>query len=148
MIGSQLVEFVNLLFREFGPWWLPLVPGLAIVGAVQLFKRDRAIFWFLSLVALADIVYGVSYVIAEDKDAYYLPAFLAFAIATAFGLRSLLGLSVSKHQSVTATRLKTAVLVLIVPACSFAANWPFNNRHHYLIAHDYVENILEPMKRW
>jgi hypothetical protein len=84
--------------------------------------------------------------IAEDKDAYYLPVFLAFAIATAFGLRSLLGLSVSKHQSVTAARLKTAILVLIVPACSFAANWPFNNRHHYFVGHDYVENILEPMK--
>ena len=146
IIGEQSVEFTKLLFREFGPWWLPLVPGLAIVGAVQLFKRDRAIFWFLSLVALADIGYGLSYVIAEDKDAYYLPAFLAFAIATAFGLRSLLGLSVSKHQSVTATRLKTAVLVLIVPACAFAANWPFNNRHHYFVGHDYVENILEPMK--
>ena len=48
MIGSQLVEFVNLLFREFGPWWLPFVPVLAILGAVQLFRRDRVIFWFLS----------------------------------------------------------------------------------------------------
>ena len=47
-----------------------------IIGAGQLFRRDRVIFWFLAQVALADIVYGVSYSIAEDRDAYYLPAFL------------------------------------------------------------------------
>ena len=43
MIGSQLVEFVNLLFREFGPWWFPLVPVLAIVrrcSVVQARSRD------------------------------------------------------------------------------------------------------------
>ena len=25
---------------------------------------------------------------------------------------------------------------------AFAANWPFNNRRHYFIAHDYVENLF------
>jgi tetratricopeptide (TPR) repeat protein len=146
MIGSQFVEFFKLLFREFGPRWFPFVPVLAIIGSVQLFKRDRVIFWFLALVALADIGYGVSYIIAEDKDAYYLPAFLAFAITAAFGLRWLIGLVVSKRESVMGSCLTTAVIVLVIPACTLAANWPFDNRRHYFIAHDYVENILGPME--
>ena len=67
MIGSQLVEFVNPLFREFGPRWFPFVPVLGLIGAVQLFRRDRVIFWFLALVALADIVYGVSYLLRKIR---------------------------------------------------------------------------------
>ena len=147
IIGQQLIEFGKLLFREFGPWWLPIVPGLAVAGFVQLFKRNRVIFWFLSLLVVTDVAYGVSYFIAEDKDAYYLPAFIAFAIATAFGLRWLLGLSVFKRESLTTLPLITAVLILIVPAVALASNWPFNNRRHYFIAHDYVENILGSMER-
>ena len=144
IIGQQLIEFGKLLFREFGPWWLPIVPGLAVAGFVQLFKRDRVTFWFLGLLVITDLAYGVSYFIAEDKDAYYLPAFIAFAIAAAFGLRWLLGLSVFKRESLTTLPLITAVLVSIVPAVALASNWPFNNRRHYFIAHDYVENILGP----
>ena len=147
IIGRQLVEFGKFISREFGPWWLPLVPGLAVAGFVYLFKRDRATFWFLGLLGIADVAYGISYFIAEDKDAYYLPAFVAFAIAAAFGLRWLLSLSVAKRKSLAATQLISAALVFIVPMVAFASNWPFNNRRHYFIAHDYVENILGSIKR-
>jgi hypothetical protein len=147
IVGKQVFEFGKLLLREFGPWWLPIAPGLAVAGFVQLFKRDRVTFWFLGLLVITDIAYGVSYFIAEDKDAYYLPAFIAFAIAAAFGLRWMLGLSVFKRESLTTLRLIAAVLVLIVSAVALASNWPFNNRRHYFIAHDYMENILGSMER-
>ena len=145
--GKQVFEFARLLFREFGPWWLPVALGLAGVGFVNLFKHDRVTFWFLSLMLIADVAYGVSYFIAEDKDAYYLPAFIALAIAAAFGLRRLLGVSVFKRESPTALALVTAILVLIAPAVGLAPNWSFNNRRHYFSAHDYVENILRSMER-
>jgi tetratricopeptide (TPR) repeat protein len=32
--------------------------------------------------------------------------------------------------------------VILTSATAFAANWPFNNRRHYFIAHDYVENLF------
>ena len=114
---------------------------------MQLFKRDRVTFWFLSLLVITDVAYGVSYFIAEDKDAYYLPAFIALAIAAAFGLRWLLGLSVFKRAGPTTQSVIAAILVAIVPAVALASNWPFNNRRHYFIAHDYVENILGSMER-
>ena len=147
IIGTQLVEFGKLLSREFGPWWLPIVPGLAVAGFVQLFKRDRVTFWFLGLLVITDLAYGISYVIAEDKDAYYLPAFVALVIAAAFGLRWLLGLSVFKRESRTTLPLITAVLVSTVPTVALASNWPFNNRRHYFVADDYVENIFHAMER-
>jgi len=37
------------------------------------------------LVIAADLVYCLGYEIAEDKDAYYLPVFIAIAIAAGFG---------------------------------------------------------------
>ena len=35
-----------------------------------------------------------------------------------------------------------AVIVLFAPAMALIGNWPFNDRRHYFIAHDYVENLL------
>jgi tetratricopeptide (TPR) repeat protein len=35
-----------------------------------------------------------------------------------------------------------AFSVLLASTIALAGNWPFNNRRHYFIAHDYVENIL------
>ncbi len=35
-----------------------------------------------------------------------------------------------------------AIVVLLVCAITLTANWPFNNRRQYFIAHDYVENLL------
>ena len=68
---------------------------LAIAGFRSAFKQDRATFWFLSLMVIADLAYALSYSIAEDKDAYYLPAFIAIAIAAGFGLRWLIELGLS-----------------------------------------------------
>ena len=35
-----------------------------------------------------------------------------------------------------------ALLVLLLPANALAGNWSFDNRRHYFIARDYVENML------
>ena len=144
--GEQLFEFGKLLLREFGPWWSPIALVLAIFGLVHLFQRDRTTFWFLVLIGLADVAYGISYFIAEDKDAYYLPAFIAIAIAAAFGLRWLLELALFKRLPATILQPTTVLLALIVPAIALAANWRFDNRRHYFIAHDYVENILSSVE--
>jgi len=37
-------------------------------------------------------------------------------------------------------------VVLLTSATAFAGNWPFNNRRHYFIAHDYVENLLSAIE--
>ncbi len=146
LMGEHLSEFGWLALREFGWWWLPLALLLAVTGLAYLLKHDQTTFWFLTLLIVCDIAYAVSYDIAEDKDAYYLPAFLSIAIAAGLGFQWLLRQILSRPAT-RGIQLLLALPLLGVPATTLAANWPFNNRSHYFIAHDYIENIqstIEP----
>jgi tetratricopeptide (TPR) repeat protein len=141
-MASQFADFVKLAAREFGPWWLPALPALAIGGLVALFRRDRALFWFLTLVIAADLVYSLGYEIAEDKDAYYLPAFTAATIAAGFGAEWFIYKVISACPGLNAARSTAAALVLLMPIVAFLANLPYDNRSRYFIAQDYTDNIL------
>jgi hypothetical protein len=145
-VAEQFVPLAKMVLREFGFPWLPLGMALAIGGLASAFRRDRTIFWFLALVAGINLAYTLIYDIAEDKDAYCLPAFVAFAIAAGLGVRGLMQflLSRSLHPP-KAFRIATAS-VLATISVTFLANWPFNNRRYYFIAHDYVDNILGSIK--
>lgn len=134
---DQLGEFVRLLVREFGPPWFPAGLALALLGLIWLWRRDRAMFYFLALIIAADLAYGLNYEIAEDKDAYYLPAFMAFSVAAGFGAERLLWLM---------PRRALAAALLLVPAASLAANLPFCDRSRYFLARDYVYNILSTVR--
>ena len=141
-LGKQFLEFGRMALREFGWSWAPLTLALGVAGFASVFKRDRTTFWFLALMIGANLAYALSYEIAEDKDAYYLPAFISIAIAAGFGLRWLIQLCLSKSSQTKGVYLAAALPVLLASAIALAGNWPFNNRRHYFIAHDYVENLL------
>ena len=141
LMGEKLGEFGKLVVREFGWWRVPLALAFAVMGYAYAFKYERTTFWFLALLVMANLAYGLSYDIAEDKDAYYLVAFISVAIAVGFGVRWLLQLLSGRMQFIAAPA------ILVVPAIALGANWPFDNRSHYFIAHDYIENIqstIEP----
>src|SRR6266480_2143386 len=146
IMGGQFIEFCRMLLREFGVTWLPLPLVLAFIGFVHAFKRDRATFWFLLFIVISDLAYALSYEIAEDKDAYYLPTFIAVAIASGFGLRSLIQLTVVKSMPLAKSYSVAATAVLLTLATALAGNGPFNNRRRYFIAHDYVENLLSTIE--
>ena len=137
--GEQLAKFASLLLREFSFWWLPFPLIVAAIGFVSAFKRDRTIFWFLALIVLCNLAYALSYDIAEDKDAYYLATFISVAIAFGLGLRELL------QRIPFGIRGPAAISLLLVSVTGLVASWPYNNRRHYFIAHDYVENIQGTM---
>src|SRR5207237_1460845 len=139
IMGEQFAEFCRMALREFGFPWLPLSLVLGFAGFVDAFKRDRTIFWFLLTIIIADLAYALSYEIAEDKDAYYLPTFISIAIAAGLGIRWLIQLAVSKSMPVGRPSSVAAIAVLLTSATALTANWPFNNRRHYFIAHDYVQ---------
>jgi hypothetical protein len=140
IIGAQFVEFCRMLSREFGFPWLPITPVLGLIGFASAYKRDRTAFWFLLLIVVADLAYSLSYEIAEDKDAYYLPAFIAIAIAAGFGIRWLIEFVGSRLTG--APYAVGAIAIVLTLVVAFTANWPFNNRRHYFIADDYVENVF------
>ena len=143
IMGEQFAEFCRMALREFGFPWLPLSLVLAFAGLTDAFKRDRTIFWFLLTIVIADLAYALSYEIAEDKDAYYLPTFISIAIAAGLGIRWLIRSAVSKSLPVAKPSLAAVVAVLVVSTIALTANWPFNNRRQYFIAHDYVDNLLK-----
>ncbi|KAG0505930.1 MAG: hypothetical protein Udaeo_06960 [Candidatus Udaeobacter sp.] len=141
-MGAQFVEFCRMVFREFGFAWLPLTLFLAGAGVASAYKRDRTAFWFLLLIVLADLAYALSYEIAEDKDAYYLPAFISIVIATGLGIQWLIQRAASSPSPMWRPYVAAATAIVLTSATAFAANWPFNNRRHYFIADDYVENLF------
>src|SRR5213075_427422 len=141
-MGAQFVEFCRMALREFGFAWLPLTLFLAVAGLVSAWKRDRTAFWFLLLIVLADLAYSLSYDIAEDKDAYYLPAFISIVIAAGLGIRWLVQFAASRRSPMWTPSVAAAIAIVLTSATAFAANWPFNNRRHYFIADDYVENLF------
>lgn len=141
-MGAQFVEFCRMTLREFGFAWLPLAVFLAVAGLASAYKRDRTVFWFLLLIVVADLAYALSYEIAEDKDAYYLPAFISIAIAAGLGIHWLIQLAASRRSPIWTPSLAVATTIVLTSATAFAANWPFNNRRHYFIADDYVENFF------
>jgi tetratricopeptide (TPR) repeat protein len=143
IMGEQFAEFCRMTMREFGFPWIPLSLVLVFAGFADAFKRDRTTFWFLLTIVVADLAYALSYEIAEDKDAYYLPTFISIAIATGFGIRWLVQRTVSKSLPGLKPSLAAAIVVLAVCTAALTANWPFNNRRQYFIAHDYVDNLLK-----
>lgn len=139
MAGQELSKFAGLILREFG--LLPLAPIFAVFGCVSLFKRDRTAFWSFLLIVICNLVYGLGYDIAEDKDAYYLLTFISVAIAAGFGLWE------SLERIRADIRRELAVVLFLVPAIALVTNWAFNNRSKHFVAHDYVDNIqstIEP----
>ena len=146
IVGGQFTEFCRMLLREFGFAWLPLPLVLAFAGFATAYRRDRTGFWFLLFVVIADLAYALTYEIAEDKDAYYLPTFIAIAIAAGYGIRLLIKTTASKSVPMARSYAIAAIAVLLTSATALVANWPFNNRRHYFIARDYVENLLSTVE--
>lgn len=148
--GSQLSQELGvlgrLLMREFGSPWLPLVLVLALVGWVDTLRRDRGLAAGLALIALADVAYSVSYQIAEDKDAYYLPVFLVIALAAGLGAAALLRARVGRALPAQVRRLALAAVLLALPAVTLSANRPFCDRHRDTIARDYVRDALSTVQ--
>ena len=145
-MASQFIEFIKVAAREFGPWWFPAGPALATAGLAAILRRDKTIFWFLTLVIVADLAYALWYEIAEDKDAYYLPAFIAMTIAAGFGAEWFINKVTSPLITSKPARSIAVSLVLLVPIAALAGNWAYDNRGRYLIAQDYVDNILSTIE--
>ena len=106
-----------------------------------MFCRDRTAFWFFILIVVFNLGYALNYKIAEDKGAYYLPTFISIATACGYGMREVL------QRLASSIRAPAVGLMLVISLLGLIVQWPYNNRSHYFIAHDYVENIqstIEP----
>jgi hypothetical protein len=135
---QELAAFLRLAARQFGPPFLPLFLLLAVAGAVRLWRHDRAMALALALLLCANVAFGLLYVIGEDKDAYYLPSFVALALAAAFGIQGVLARIPRGPGAASAG----AGILALAAALPLASGFPYADRSRYFIAQDYVANAL------
>jgi Protein of unknown function (DUF2723) len=138
---KQAAAFGGLAAKEFGPLWLPLAFLLAFLGLAYSFRRDRTVFYFLLLVILTDLAYSLNYEIAEDKGAYYLPAFLSVVIAAGLGARWLINYAVEQRWHKNILVWIATLIAMLAPMLAVASNFAVSNRHQYFLAADYINNI-------
>lgn len=138
---DRLLDLGRFLLREWGFVWFPATLLLAIAGLVDRYRRDRRSFAFLTTVICIDVLYCIIYPISEDRDAYYLPTFIAMTLAAAYGVRWAAD-ALPRPASMRLTPSHLAVAMLAVPILAFAANFSYSDRHRFYVAHDYVDNIF------
>lgn len=134
-MAKELAAFARLVARQFGPTFFPIVPALGLVGVAWLWRRDRSMVVALALLLGANVAFGVAYVIGEDKDAYYLPSFVAIALAAAFGVQALLSW-VQRQRPLAAAGLAT------IPILGLVSAYPYADRSRYFVAEDYASSAL------
>ena len=134
-VRVEAAALLRALFREFGPPWFPAALALSVYGFVRLFRRDRALFAALVLLFGLDAAYALSYTIAEDKDAYYLPAVVALAVAAGAGAAALLA-------RVTRKRPLWAAALFAIPLVAVLHHRAALDRSRFWVAHDYARDAL------
>lgn len=126
-MAENLAALPALLWQELGPVLL-----LSGVGALWLWRRDRVVCVAALLSCVCNVVYGIKYEIAEDSDAYFLPLFVALAIAAGLGFHAL------------AAKSARRALAVAVSAVVGLAVWHHRgaDRSQDRVAHDFVTDAL------
>jgi tetratricopeptide (TPR) repeat protein len=102
---------------------------------VRLFRQDRPLGIALVVLVGADVAYALLYTIAEDKDAYYLPAIVALALAAGVGAAALLA-------RVTRKRPLAAAALFVIPLAAVLHHRTALDRSRFWVAHDYARDAL------
>ena len=102
-----------------------VVESVALVLGAVWRNRSRATAVFLGLIVGADLGYGLSYEIAEDKDAYYLPILIATAILAGIGTAGLLQFIRRKFATRNSLALLGALVIGALPAWPYSTGWGY-----------------------
>lgn len=127
--SGQFGIMLSLLGRDLGP----IALLLALWGAIQLWRTSRPLFFFVVLIAAADLAWAAFYPIANDRDAYLLPAIIAIILAAAYGA-----------ASIARGRWEWGLLVVPLLAAVFA--YPQRDRSGFVVPKLYAENALRQMR--
>ncbi len=126
---EEVEAFWRALSEQYPVWILPAVGA----GQVLLARRQKRIAYGLAVLVLGNLLYCAMYQIGQDKDAYYIPAFMAMAIP--------LGIAVEAVISRIPRRL--AAVALVVPAIIAIRNLDSQNRRGFALAESYARDALQ-----
>jgi hypothetical protein len=135
--ASQLSFATRGLASDLGPVWLPLMLLLAVAGCVFLFRRHRPLFMLVLVTLAANAVWLIVYPIANDQDAYLLPAIVALILAAAAG---------AAWVAERARWERMTALFLILPALACATAYRSRDRSGFLVPKTLFENVSRAME--
>ena len=157
------IGFGGFLMDQFGfggiLFAVPLI--LAIIGIIALIKWKWRIGIFFGLVLFAgtiglvlymnfadgsmvDLTTGLNKLEVRDRDYFFTPGFITFALYIGMGLFVALNylLNFVKQNTRALTAMALGIITLIFPAISISANYNFNNRSNNFLPYDYAYNYL------
>lgn len=131
-VSEQIGQVVRLGRREIGV--IGLVLGL--MGLTAIIRADRRLFLAFMLTIAATVAWVAVYPIADDEDAYLLPAFVVVALGAAYG-----------GSWIAGDRRVVAAALLAVPVLNAYVSWPERDRSDHQVARDYGTNALRGIDR-
>jgi len=117
----------------------PVVPLLGLWGFAVLWRRDRVAFASIAALLAANLAFTSLYTIAEDKDAYQLPAVLAVALAAGVALADLAARLAAAAPGIRRPGLAALASLPLLPLLS---NFAARDRSSFFVASDYADNVL------
>jgi hypothetical protein len=140
-LGSNLANFVKLLFHQFPIYLLPL----SLLGIWRIFVCCRRILVFLLIIFLANILYGINYGI-PDIDPYFLGSFLVNAIFIGAGLLFIFQIMGNSRVKKGFLHLILALFILL-PVVIFEKNYLQADRSGDFFAHDFASNVMRSVRK-
>ncbi|OGF67050.1 MAG: hypothetical protein A2Y62_10910 [Candidatus Fischerbacteria bacterium RBG_13_37_8] len=133
---NELSSYLHLQKEQFYYIFLLFI----LLGIFQLFKQ-RILTLFLLLLVFFNLLYGLLYTIAEDKDAYYLPTYAFESILIAVAI-----FTFSSAKSTIKRNITTLIAVLSL-VFLFVSNYATAPKNDYRIADKYVLDTVNSIEQ-
>ncbi|MGB5107396.1 MAG: DUF2723 domain-containing protein [Candidatus Zixiibacteriota bacterium] len=157
------IGFGGFLMDQFGfggiLFTVPLI--LAIIGIIALIKWKWRVGTFFALILFAgtiglvlymnfadgsmvDLSTGLNKLEVRDRDYFFTPGFITFALYIGMGLFVALNflLNFVKQNTRVLAASALGIVTFVFPAISISANYNFNNRSNNFLPYDYAYNYL------
>lgn len=132
--SKQFNYFVSSYPKEF--YYIPLI--VAVFGVLNLFNKQRKLFYFTFLLFAFNIFYAINYDI-HDIDSYFILAYIVSAIWIAMGI----SFFVSKFSK---AGIQIAFLSFILALLTLNFNYSSNDESKNYFVKDYTENVYKSAK--
>jgi len=144
-------------------WFIPTLLGLyGIIFQIRRRRKEGVIFLLLFLIASVGLLFYINFsdgtrgdqLEVRERDYFYLPAFVFFAIFIGLGTSALMHQLKTKLEALKekillykTTLYASALILFLLPALALARNYHKNSRWGNWIPWDYAYNLLNSCDR-
>lgn len=140
-LSVHLEGFIKLFFHQFPFYLLPLT----LLGIWELLSKHRKILYFLMILFLTNVFYGINYDI-PDIDPYFLSSFLVNSILVGAGLYFLFGI-IQRLRVKKAISYGISLCFILLPFIILNKNYHEADRSENHFAHDFASNLMRSVKK-